>query len=96
MNTSYILTSLTLASVAAFAYGAWRFHRALRTVDLMREELARELTQAKILDHLLQLICVDAFELQHRPIWQAWCEVMGEFKVQIKPIRHYRNEEDKS
>jgi len=41
------------------------------------------------LDELLAHLCAVAFINQHKPIWKAWAEVMGDFNVTVHHRRRY-------
>jgi hypothetical protein len=39
--------------------------------------------QAKRTDMLLRLLCVQAYQMHHAPVWQAWANVMGDISVEV-------------
>ena len=64
---------VNLGIIAVYAVLAWRLRRAMDRIWL--------------LDRLLAQICVEAFSLQHQPIWQAWASVMGSIQVEVPTHR---------
>lgn len=47
----------------------------------------RYLTHLRVADRLLTNICVDAFRMQHMPVFQAWSRSMGSIDVEISANR---------
>jgi hypothetical protein len=70
-----------LIAVAAFNVGIacwnirlmWRYYR--------------QLDQVRALHRLLATVCIQAFEVRAAPIWQAWANSMGTFRVNIDVVR---------
>jgi hypothetical protein len=70
-----------LIAVAVFNVGLacrnirllWRYHR--------------QLDQVNALHCLLATVCIQAFQVRAAPIWQAWANSMGTFKVNIEVER---------
>ena len=43
--------------------------------------------RVRVLDMLLQQVCVEAFARHHQPIWQAWTATMGSIVVEVSASR---------
>lgn len=67
-----------------FAATAWEIRWGIRQ--------RRAMCQWMELNQLLRQLCVEACQAQHRPIWQAWAEVMGHLEITVKT--RFREPED--
>lgn len=74
----WVALAASIANLAGF----------VRSVILLRRQRA-ERAQIEVLRILLAEICVQAFGLRHRPIWQAWAATMGSIEVEVRA--HHRD-----
>jgi hypothetical protein len=54
---------------------------------LLAWRLLSLIRRTRVLDALLQKVCVEAFAMRHRPIWLAWTAVMGDISVEVNVTR---------
>jgi len=76
MELRTALWLLIAVNITAIALNVWLVHGNLRLLDHLR-----------VLDQLLTAICHQAFMRDHQPIWQAWTNSMGSFRVEVAATR---------